>query len=162
MIEIESTADVDEPALASLKCSFCGKSQRHVRKLIAGPKVYICDECVDLAVEICEEDFVPPESSGWHHAAGSDGLRFRVIDADEQRPQRHPSWPVYRVYICSQNARRPIEVALADGSVSEEYEVRDAGVAEVMEWARAMAGPDREVVVYVAVRTGVLRPLSGV
>jgi ATP-dependent Clp protease ATP-binding subunit ClpX len=39
-----------------LKCSFCGKSQRQVKKLIAGPGVYICDECIDLCNEIIEEE----------------------------------------------------------------------------------------------------------
>jgi ATP-dependent Clp protease ATP-binding subunit ClpX len=39
-----------------LKCSFCGKSQKQVRKLIAGPGVYICDECVELCNEIIEEE----------------------------------------------------------------------------------------------------------
>ncbi|MEX0865357.1 MAG: ATP-dependent protease ATP-binding subunit ClpX [Acidimicrobiia bacterium] len=39
-----------------LKCSFCGKSQKQVKKLIAGPGVYICDECIDLCNEIMEED----------------------------------------------------------------------------------------------------------
>ena len=39
-----------------LKCSFCGKSQEQVRKLIAGPGVYICDECVDLCNEILDEE----------------------------------------------------------------------------------------------------------
>src|SRR4028119_1883737 len=51
-----------------LKCSFCGKSQEQVRKLIAGPGVYICDECVDLCNEILDEELfdssaaVPPPS----------------------------------------------------------------------------------------------------
>ena len=40
-----------------LKCSFCGKSQKQVKKLIAGPGVYICDECIDLCNEIIEEEF---------------------------------------------------------------------------------------------------------
>src|SRR6476646_11411207 len=39
-----------------LKCSFCGKSQKQVRKLIAGPGVYICDECIELCNEIIEEE----------------------------------------------------------------------------------------------------------
>ena len=45
-----------------LKCSFCGKSQKQVKKLIAGPGVYICDECIDLCNEIIEEEFAesPP------------------------------------------------------------------------------------------------------
>src|SRR5438046_8960877 len=40
----------------NLVCSFCGKSQDEVRKLIAGPTVYICDECVDLCNDIIAED----------------------------------------------------------------------------------------------------------
>lgn len=39
-----------------LKCSFCGKSQDQVRKLVAGPGVYICDECIELCNEIIEEE----------------------------------------------------------------------------------------------------------
>jgi ATP-dependent Clp protease ATP-binding subunit ClpX len=44
-----------------LKCSFCGKSQKQVKKLIAGPGVYICDECIDLCNEIIEEEFSASE-----------------------------------------------------------------------------------------------------
>jgi ATP-dependent Clp protease ATP-binding subunit ClpX len=44
-----------------LKCSFCGKSQKQVKKLIAGPGVYICDECIDLCNEIIEEEFASSE-----------------------------------------------------------------------------------------------------
>ena len=40
-----------------LKCSFCGKSQDQVRRLIAGPNVYICDECIELCQEIIQEEF---------------------------------------------------------------------------------------------------------
>ncbi len=43
---------------AHLKCSFCGKSQEQVRKLIAGPGVYICDECIDLCNEILDEELL--------------------------------------------------------------------------------------------------------
>lgn len=39
-----------------LKCSFCGKNQEQVRRLIAGPNVYICDECVELCDEIIQEE----------------------------------------------------------------------------------------------------------
>jgi len=44
-----------------LKCSFCGKSQKQVKKLIAGPGVYICDECIELCNEIIEEELSGPE-----------------------------------------------------------------------------------------------------
>jgi ATP-dependent Clp protease ATP-binding subunit ClpX len=47
-----------------LKCSFCGKSQKQVKKLIAGPGVYICDECIDLCNEIIEEEFAETSDTG--------------------------------------------------------------------------------------------------
>ena len=46
-----------KPTDNRLKCSFCGKSQDHVKKLIAGPGVYVCDECVDLCNEILDDEF---------------------------------------------------------------------------------------------------------
>jgi ATP-dependent Clp protease ATP-binding subunit ClpX len=48
-----------------LKCSFCGKSQKQVKKLIAGPGVYICDECIDLCNEIIEEELVERSEVKW-------------------------------------------------------------------------------------------------
>jgi ATP-dependent Clp protease ATP-binding subunit ClpX len=53
MANENTTKNTDE----SLKCSFCGKSQKEVRKLIAGPTVYICDECINLCNEIMAEEF---------------------------------------------------------------------------------------------------------
>jgi len=47
-----------------LKCSFCGKSQKQVKKLIAGPGVYICDECIDLCNEIIEEELAEATEIG--------------------------------------------------------------------------------------------------
>ena len=47
---------------AHLKCSFCGKSQDQVRKLIAGPGVYICDECIDLCNEILDEELLESQT----------------------------------------------------------------------------------------------------
>ena len=46
---------------SSLYCSFCGKSQDEVRKLIAGPTVYICDECIELCNEIIAEEYEKEE-----------------------------------------------------------------------------------------------------
>ncbi|HJE58944.1 MAG TPA: ATP-dependent Clp protease ATP-binding subunit ClpX [Nocardiopsis listeri] len=48
-----------------LKCSFCGKSQKQVKKLIAGPGVYICDECIDLCNEIIEEELADATELTW-------------------------------------------------------------------------------------------------
>ena len=56
--DMKSEFGTDEPrsAASQLHCSFCGKCQDQVRKLIAGPTVQICDECVDLCNEIIERD----------------------------------------------------------------------------------------------------------
>ena len=51
---------------AHLKCSFCGKSQEQVRKLIAGPGVYICDECIDLCNEILDEELIDAQGNPRH------------------------------------------------------------------------------------------------
>ena len=46
----------------NLTCSFCGKNQEDVKKLIAGPSVYICDECVDLCIDIIDEEVKSDDS----------------------------------------------------------------------------------------------------
>jgi len=50
--KITSASSTDK----KISCSFCGKSQREVRKLIAGPAVFICDECVELCMDIIKEE----------------------------------------------------------------------------------------------------------
>ena len=49
-------AKKDDADKGTLYCSFCGKSQHEVRKLIAGPTVFICDECVELCMDIIREE----------------------------------------------------------------------------------------------------------
>jgi ATP-dependent Clp protease ATP-binding subunit ClpX len=70
---------------SQLKCSFCGKSQEQVRKLIAGPGVYICDECVDLCNEILDEELY--EGNGSHPAAAAPPRK----DTDKRVPREFPS-----------------------------------------------------------------------
>ena len=48
---------------SNLSCSFCGKSQREVKKLIAGPTVYICDECIELCNDIIAEEYGREEAT---------------------------------------------------------------------------------------------------
>lgn len=49
----------------SIRCSFCGKAQENVRKIVAGPGVYICDECVDLCTSIIEQELYEDEKAGY-------------------------------------------------------------------------------------------------
>ena len=58
-----------------LKCSFCGKTQKQVKKLIAGPGVYICDECIDLCNEIVEEELSEPTETPTGTSASTSTLR---------------------------------------------------------------------------------------
>ena len=79
---------------ADLLCSFCGKSQEEVKKLIAGPSVYICDECIELCNEIIAEEYEKEE-------AGKEGPDIpkpseikSIIDEyviDQDRAKRY--WP---------------------------------------------------------------------
>src|ERR1700678_2148023 len=79
-----------------LLCSFCGKSQRQVKKLIAGPGVYICDECIDLCNEIIDEELVAPPS-------------FDISDL----PKPREIYDVLDEYVIGQeNAKRTLSVAV--------------------------------------------------
>ena len=79
-----------------LLCSFCGKSQRQVKKLIAGPGVYICDECIDLCNEIIDEELATPA----------------ILDL-EQLPKPHDINDILNDYVVGQNeAKRSLSVAV--------------------------------------------------
>ncbi|MFA6167926.1 MAG: ClpX C4-type zinc finger protein [Gemmatimonadaceae bacterium] len=64
MNRIEPTNE-SQKTRPSLICSFCGKSQREVRAIVAGPTVYICNECLDLCNEILAHDTPTPDAPGW-------------------------------------------------------------------------------------------------
>jgi len=79
-----------------LLCSFCGKSQRQVKKLIAGPGVYICDECIDLCNEIIDEELTTPAQ----------------LDLDNL-PRPRDIYDVLNDYVVSQEeAKRTLSVAV--------------------------------------------------
>ncbi len=79
-----------------LLCSFCGKSQRQVKKLIAGPGVYICDECIDLCNEIIDEELTAPAA----------------LDL-EQLPKPRDIYAILNDYVVGQDeAKRSLAVAV--------------------------------------------------
>ncbi len=88
-----------------LKCSFCGKSQDQVKKLIAGPEVYICDECVDLCNQILDEEFFENKDKD-----GVDG----ASDKDEKPiPKPHEIKAYLDEYIVGQDdAKKVLSVAV--------------------------------------------------
>jgi hypothetical protein len=77
----------DRPADTGLACTFCGTSQYEVRKLIAGPGVYICDGCVELAEGVISSGSVANTRLGPVHAVADQGGRVRCRFCDKHRDQ---------------------------------------------------------------------------
>ena len=89
MTRIGETSDL-------LKCSFCGKTQKQVKKLIAGPGVYICDECIELCNEIIVEELTE---------AGTLGL--------QELPKPHEIFDFLNQYVIGQDrAKKSLSVAV--------------------------------------------------
>ena len=88
-----------------LKCSFCGKTQDQVKKLIAGPEVYICDECVELCNEILDEEFFENKEK--------DGENPEEKVADKPIPKPHEIKAYLDEYIIGQDdAKKVLAVAV--------------------------------------------------
>lgn len=83
------TKKIDDSSSAKLHCSFCGKSQDAVRKLIAGPSVYICDECVDLCNDILREE-----------------LQEEVDTSERKLPTPHEIRAILDEYVIDQGAAK--------------------------------------------------------
>ncbi|MGG5171452.1 ATP-dependent Clp protease ATP-binding subunit ClpX [Pseudarthrobacter sp. J1738] len=100
-----------------LKCSFCGKSQKQVRKLIAGPGVYICDECIELCNEIIEEELAEVADLGNFELPKPreifDFLQEYVIG--QEPAKRSLAVAVYNHYKRIQAGHAPKGGALAEG-----------------------------------------------
>jgi ATP-dependent Clp protease ATP-binding subunit ClpX len=102
-----------------LLCSFCGKSQRQVKKLIAGPGVYICDECIDLCNEIIDEELTSPSQ----------------LDL-ENLPRPKDIYAVLNDYVVSQEeAKRTLAVAVYNhykrvqmGTEEDEVELQKSNI----------------------------------
>ncbi|MGH7737024.1 MAG: ATP-dependent Clp protease ATP-binding subunit ClpX [Candidatus Tyrphobacter sp.] len=104
-----------------LKCSFCGKSQEQVRKLIAGPGVYICDECIELCNEIIEEEL---------YKNADDSLRLRNI------PKPKEINHILNQYVIGQDrAKKSLAVAVYNhykrinaGSTADDVELQKSNI----------------------------------
>lgn len=104
-----------------LKCSFCGKTQKQVKKLIAGPGVYICDECIDLCNEILEDELAEASSLGLQELPKPteiyDFLDQYVIG--QERAKKSLSVAVYNHYkrIKGDGARRDSDIEIAKSNI---------------------------------------------
>ena len=87
-----------------LKCSFCGKTQDQVKKLIAGPEVYICDECVELCNEILDEEFFETKDKE---------VEENAVPAEKSIPKPHEIKSYLDQYIVGQDdAKKVLSVAV--------------------------------------------------
>ncbi|HJQ77367.1 MAG TPA: ATP-dependent Clp protease ATP-binding subunit ClpX [Acidimicrobiia bacterium] len=97
-----------------LKCSFCGKSQKQVKKLIAGPSVYICDECIDLCNEIIEEEFSTTEEISFTELPKPSEIKTYLDDyvVGQEEAKKKLSVAVYNHYkrIRSGDIQRDVEL----------------------------------------------------
>ncbi|WP_091484150.1 ATP-dependent protease ATP-binding subunit ClpX [Gracilibacillus orientalis] len=98
-----------------LKCSFCGKSQDQVRKLVAGPGVYICDECIELCTEIVEEELGTDEEVEYKDIPKPQEICDILADyvIGQQQAKKNLSVAVYNHYkrINSPKAKDDVELA---------------------------------------------------
>src|SRR5512140_3437514 len=95
-----------------LLCSFCGKSQRQVKKLIAGPGVYICDECIDLCNEIIDEELTAPSALDLDNLPRSKEIYTQLNDyvVSQEEAKRTLSVAVYNHY-------KRVQMGTDDGDV---------------------------------------------
>ena len=86
---------------ALLRCSFCGKTQEEVKKIIAGPTVYICDECIDLCNEIMEEEYQNEHAEEFQHELLKPAEIKEVLDnyvVGQENPKKVLSVAVHNHY----------------------------------------------------------------
>ncbi|HWC48931.1 MAG TPA: ATP-dependent Clp protease ATP-binding subunit ClpX, partial [Solirubrobacterales bacterium] len=108
-----------------LLCSFCGKSQRQVKKLIAGPGVYICDECIDLCNEIIDEELTAPPA-------------FEL----ENLPKPQEIYDVLQEYVVGQEAaKRSLSVAVYNHYKRVQIAQSDETEVELQKSNIMMLGP---------------------
>jgi len=104
-----------------LYCSFCGKSQHEVRKLIAGPSVFICDECVDLCNEIIREETSSEVTPDNNHGGFPSPQEIHTILDDyvigQQRAKKTLSVAVYNHYKRIENEQAVSEVEISKSNI---------------------------------------------
>ena len=100
MFGLGKTRDHPEEPKELLQCSFCRKNQDDVRTLIAGPTVFICDECVQVCVDIINDDVRAP--------AGSEAAEARARAAAERMNREHAGQPRVDPEVPSWHVRCPL------------------------------------------------------
>ncbi|OIJ10598.1 ATP-dependent protease ATP-binding subunit ClpX [Anaerobacillus alkalilacustris] len=102
-----------------LKCSFCGKTQDQVRKLVAGPGVYICDECIELCTEIVEEELGTEEEVDFQDIPKPKEIREILDDyvIGQEQAKKTLSVAVYNHYKRINSGQKADEVELSKSNI---------------------------------------------
>ncbi|WP_408007115.1 ATP-dependent protease ATP-binding subunit ClpX [Pseudalkalibacillus sp. A8] len=103
-----------------LKCSFCGKTQDQVRKLVAGPGVYICDECIELCTEIVEEELGTEEDVEFKDVPKPQEIR-KILDdyvIGQDQAKKSLSVAVYNHYKRINASKKSDDVELAKSNIA--------------------------------------------
>ncbi|MFD1039548.1 ATP-dependent protease ATP-binding subunit ClpX [Virgibacillus byunsanensis] len=103
-----------------LKCSFCGKGQDQVRKLVAGPGVYICDECIELCTEIVEEELGTEEETEYKEIPKPKEIRETLDDyvIGQDKAKKNLSVAVYNHYKRINSSKNSDDVELAKSNIA--------------------------------------------
>ncbi|WP_099158681.1 ATP-dependent protease ATP-binding subunit ClpX [Virgibacillus ndiopensis] len=103
-----------------LKCSFCGKSQDQVRKLVAGPGVYICDECIELCTEIVEEELGTEEETEFKEVPKPKEICDILDDyvIGQEKAKKNLSVAVYNHYKRINSPKNSDDVELAKSNIA--------------------------------------------
>ena len=110
---------------STLYCSFCGKSQHEVRKLIAGPTVFICDECVDLCTDIIREE-----------------TKSSIIKSDKELPSPSEIFNILNEYVIGQkHAKKVLAVAVHNHYKRLSTEVKASSDVELSKSNILIVGP---------------------
>src|SRR3990167_2463421 len=128
-----------------LKCSFCGKSQDQVKKLIAGPGVYICDECVDLCNEILDEELFDSSSQ-----SQSKDQSLPLI-AEIAKPSEIKAYLDQHI-ICQESAKKILAVAVYNHykRINHNLENKNSEAIEIQKSNILLVGPTGSGKTYLA------------
>ncbi len=102
-----------------LSCSFCGKSQNHVRKLIAGPGVFVCNECIDICNEIINDDEQTTTATARTNLPKPHDIKSHLDEyvIGQEEPKKRLAVAVYQHYKRIEMAKRRIDVELQKSNI---------------------------------------------
>mgnify|MGYP001812004908 CR=1 FL=1 len=124
-----------------LYCSFCGKSQHEVKKLIAGPSVYVCDECVELCNDIIREEMEEESTSAIRKLPTPHEIKSILNDyvIGQERAKKVLSVAVYNHYKRLEVKHKKDDIELSKSNISVSY--THLTLPTIPRWCSSRGGP---------------------